>query len=426
MDKGKNTCKILKEIRRQIAEANDIEFITSECRYQGDCLGTCPKCEAEVRYLEQQLEKKRLAGKAATIIGVSMGITSLIATPAAGQTTKVSPTEITQTVDSIVVKGQVKDTEGNPLIGANVCEKETNNGTLSDIQGNFIIKVSGKHPLVITYVGCQSQEVEISSATPLQIVLEEDTGLMGEIAVTTQTPAPSDSIMPQEEENIFGAMTEEMPLFPGGDLECMKFIQKNLRYPEEARRKGIEGRVIIQFIVDKDGTLTDFTVARGVEESLDREALRLAKSIPQPWKPGTQRGIPVRVKYTMPIRFQIDESLQNSKTKSHIAVVDTVYQVVDEMPSFPGGDEKLRRFIAQHSTPEPITQGMGLPQRVILQFIVEKDGSLTHIEVVRSVDPYYDKEAVRIAKLMPKWIPGKHNGETVRVKYTQPVHFRLQ
>ncbi len=60
MVRGKQTCKILKEIRRQIAEANDIEFITSECQYQGDCLGTCPKCEAEVRYLEQQLERKRL------------------------------------------------------------------------------------------------------------------------------------------------------------------------------------------------------------------------------------------------------------------------------------------------------------------------------------------------------------------------------
>ena len=67
MARGKQTCKILKEIRRQIAEANDIEFITSECQYQGDCLGTCPKCEAEVRYLEQQLERKRRVGKAITI-----------------------------------------------------------------------------------------------------------------------------------------------------------------------------------------------------------------------------------------------------------------------------------------------------------------------------------------------------------------------
>ena len=69
MKRGKQTCRILKDIRRQIAEANDIEFITSECQYQGDCLGTCPKCEAEVRYLEQQLERKRMAGKAITILG---------------------------------------------------------------------------------------------------------------------------------------------------------------------------------------------------------------------------------------------------------------------------------------------------------------------------------------------------------------------
>ena len=70
MKRGKQTCRILKDIRRQIAEANDIEFITSECQYQGDCLGTCPKCEAEVRYLEQQLERKRMAGKAITILGI--------------------------------------------------------------------------------------------------------------------------------------------------------------------------------------------------------------------------------------------------------------------------------------------------------------------------------------------------------------------
>ena len=63
MARGKQTCKILKEIRRQIAEANGIEFATSECRYKGDCLGTCPKCEAEVRYLEQQLRSRSLAGK---------------------------------------------------------------------------------------------------------------------------------------------------------------------------------------------------------------------------------------------------------------------------------------------------------------------------------------------------------------------------
>ena len=74
MARGKQTCKILKEIRRQIAEANGIEFVTSECRYKGDCLGTCPKCEAEVRYLEQQLRVRTLTGKAVALAGISAGM----------------------------------------------------------------------------------------------------------------------------------------------------------------------------------------------------------------------------------------------------------------------------------------------------------------------------------------------------------------
>lgn len=74
MKRGKETCRILKDIRRQIAEANDIEFITSECRYQGDCLGTCPKCEAEVRYLEQQLSARHASGKAIALAGISAGL----------------------------------------------------------------------------------------------------------------------------------------------------------------------------------------------------------------------------------------------------------------------------------------------------------------------------------------------------------------
>ena len=73
MARGKQTCKILKEIRKQIAEENDIELVVSECTYQGDCLGTCPKCEAEVRYLERELEKRQRLGKAAVFAGMTLG-----------------------------------------------------------------------------------------------------------------------------------------------------------------------------------------------------------------------------------------------------------------------------------------------------------------------------------------------------------------
>ena len=73
--KGKSKCKILKDIRKQIAKENDIEFITSECKYQGDCLGTCPKCEAEVRYLEEELKKRKQAGKKIAVAGIAAAFT---------------------------------------------------------------------------------------------------------------------------------------------------------------------------------------------------------------------------------------------------------------------------------------------------------------------------------------------------------------
>ncbi len=91
MARGKQTCKILKEIRRQIAEANGIEFATSECRYKGDCLGTCPKCEAEVRYLEQQLRARSLAGKAVALAGISAGM--ILMSGCSGTTSKNQSTE---------------------------------------------------------------------------------------------------------------------------------------------------------------------------------------------------------------------------------------------------------------------------------------------------------------------------------------------
>ena len=74
MHKGKQTCKILKEIRKQIAAENDIKLVIEECTHKGDCLGTCPKCEAEVRYLERELEKRQRLGKAAVVAGLSVGL----------------------------------------------------------------------------------------------------------------------------------------------------------------------------------------------------------------------------------------------------------------------------------------------------------------------------------------------------------------
>ena len=106
-----------------------------------------------------------------------------------------------------------------------------------------------------------------------------------------------------EEQQIF-QVVEEMPEFPGGMAECMKFLAKNIKYPTIAQENGVQGRVIVQFVVNNDGTIVDPVVVRSVDPYLDKEALRVIKAMPK-WKPGKQRGKAVRVKYTVPVTFRL-------------------------------------------------------------------------------------------------------------------------
>lgn len=108
---------------------------------------------------------------------------------------------------------------------------------------------------------------------------------------------------PVEEEQIF-QVVEEMPEFPGGMAECLKFLAKNIKYPTIAQENGVQGRVIVQFVVNSDGTIVDPVVMRSVDPYLDKEALRVIRMMPK-WKPGKQRGKAVRVKYTVPVTFKL-------------------------------------------------------------------------------------------------------------------------
>lgn len=108
------------------------------------------------------------------------------------------------------------------------------------------------------------------------------------------------------------------------------------------------------------------------------------------------------------------------------AVEEKVFDVVEQMPQFPGGDAALFEYLTNHIKYPTIAEENGVQGRVIVTFVVERDGSITDVKVVKSVDPSLDKEASRVVQGMPKWIPGKQNGAPVRVKYTVPVTFRLQ
>ena len=106
-----------------------------------------------------------------------------------------------------------------------------------------------------------------------------------------------------EEQQIF-QIVEEMPEFPGGMGECLKFLMKNAKYPTISQENGVQGKVSVKFVIEKDGSIADPVVVRGVDPYLDKEALRVVKSMPK-WKPGKQRGKPVRVSYTVPVIFKL-------------------------------------------------------------------------------------------------------------------------
>ena len=224
-------------------------------------------------------------------------------------------------------------------------------------------------------------------------------------------------------------VVEEMPEFPGGMGECMKWLGQNIKYPADAKEKGVQGRVIVQFVVEKDGTIVNAKVVRGVDPDLDAEALRVVNQSPK-WKPGKQKGEAVRVKYTLPIMFRLGNDSSDSKAAEapREAKVDEngVHQVCEEMPEFPGGMAECMKWLGKNINYPEDCKKEGVQGRVIVQFVVDKDGSIKDPTIARGVHPSLDKEALRVLSSMPNWKPGKQKGEAVKVRYTIPVMFRLQ
>lgn len=197
MTRGKQTCRILKEIRRQIAKANDIEFVTAECRYKGDCRGTCPKCEAEVLYLEQQLRKRHLAGKLVNLAGISAGAIAMLA-PLAVQSQAPAPSLSEEYVatqaasETFKVKGiaygEYTELDGSvvadTLYAADVRNINSQITTRTNINGEFEIDACIGDSIEIGYIGYNFQTIYIKNREPLTITLDNrGHTLMGEIVV---------------------------------------------------------------------------------------------------------------------------------------------------------------------------------------------------------------------------------------------------
>lgn len=264
----------------------------------------------------------------------------------------------------------------------------------------------------------------------------------------------------QRESEIFTEV-EKYPEFPGGNQAFMKYLVESIKYPVKAQENNEQGRVITNFVVEKDGSISNIKVIRGVTAALDAEAVRLLNSMPN-WQSGEHQGKPARVRFTLPIVFRLQggsagksqspvtpvsaDVNEKGKILDEVVVVgygpthresipspqefaeskdNEIFVVVEDQPEFPGGNAAMMNFITENIRYPKEAHEKGIQGRVITKFIVRKDGSIDSVQIARGVDPLLDAEAIRVVESMPTWKPGKQRGQPVNVMFTLPVVFRL-
>ena len=253
MAKGKQTCKILKEIRKQIAEENDINLVIEECTYKGDCLGTCPRCEAEVRYLERELEKRQRLGKVAVVAGMSL---STMFAAASCDSTKTM-------TDKGSLRGEVAAVDP-------VDPKDSRDSIPETLMG-----IVPMYNPVLLHMESVSPEVEAKMVFPESKKLTVK-------GYELQIP---ESLYSNYRENKEPYLVEKAtriaaPHFLGGEPALLQFLEEQLG---EYARKGSR-EMEVEFTVIVSGRVVDVEVVRGIDEELDNLVTRIFKMME--WEPG--------------------------------------------------------------------------------------------------------------------------------------------
>jgi TonB family protein len=229
---------------------------------------------------------------------------------------------------------------------------------------------------------------------------------------------------PVHEEGAPFVVVEEMPLFPGGDSALLSYIRLNTKYPEAAKAKGAQGRVIIRFCVTDSGGIDRVSVLKGVDSLLDAEAIRVVKTLPR-FKPGKQGGKPVNVWYMVPITFGSSKPVAETAASTP-PKAPAFPQGYDEVPLFKGGEKAIYGFINSKLVYPASAKEKKISGKVNVRFSINTDGSIGDVSVLKGVSPELDAEAIRIVKLLPPWKPAKLSGTPVRVLYSLLVTFTLK
>lgn len=275
---------MLKTIRKQVADANKIKYEPRECHHQGECRGTCPACEAEVRYIERELGLRRQLGKAVAIVGISAGLSALSGCgDKAKKVDNVSEEESKLTVGKVMVE-PVKTVDGDVEYRSPV------DTVIVDKDPATIKKRTAPFKAVVP---------EPEEADSVACEKEEEVLIFGNVDEIN----PDTWIVDPESTEVFDVV-QQMPSFPGGDRKLMEYLAENTRYPKECEESCIHGRVIVTLVIEKDGSITNVKVVRSLDPRLDEEAVRIVSSMPK-WYPGKQNGVTVRVRYIIPVTFRV-------------------------------------------------------------------------------------------------------------------------
>ena len=345
------------------------------------------------------------------------------------QPENIAPLPQQEKSDKVTYKGKIVDEAGNPLSDVQiVTDQKYQSITKSTVnaQGEFRIETSPEASILFEHTKSDGSKLVRFCTSKVLTQMNPDNMLIGLIPyIGIKAPATEADVY---------EVVENMPEFPDGGMSgLMKYLSANIRYPEAAHKAGTQGRVTVQFVVGKDGSIGNVGILRGVDPNLDAEAIRVISSMPK-WKPGTQKGEPVNVKYTVPVMFRltpkpvekIDEMIVVGYRTPDAPVTGEVYEVADKMPEFPGGMTGLMQHLSKNIRYPAEAHTNNIQGRVVVSVIINTEGKVTNAQIVQGVAPSLDAEALRVTGTMPDWIPGTKDGKPVNVKYTFPVVFRLQ
>lgn len=227
-------------------------------------------------------------------------------------------------------------------------------------------------------------------------------------------------------------IVDQSPDFNGGIEEFYSYVGNTLKYTDNALKNKVSGKVYVEFVVNKDGSVSDVKVLRGLGYGLDEEAKRVVENSPD-WIPGSQKGHIVKVRMVLPITFKNSDSperngiqLASPPIKIEGNTDKTPVEVEPEnMPKYPGGVTEFFKYVSDNIQYPDEARKLGIEGKVFVQFLINTDGSIDHVKIVKGIDTACDKEAKRIVENSANWIPMVVDGEPRAMTMVLPITFAI-